>query len=90
MLTALILGGGVSLIASKSPDGLNNVALVEGFVTRVQTVFASPFTGYVTPGIPDSTFARASAGTLGTVVAFGALFLLGRRLYSSEKIGNDY
>lgn len=84
LLVALLLAGGVSYYASSSPDGLNKVAVDEGFDKgeRAHDLDGSPFGGYETSGVDDERISGGLAGVMGVVVTFlavGALVLVARR-----------
>ena len=72
LLVALVLAVGASRLASAEPDGLNRVALDEGFSAEEQphTLETGPFAGYGTSGIEDEGLATGVAGAVGVVATF--------------------
>ncbi|WP_298803471.1 energy-coupling factor ABC transporter permease [uncultured Pseudokineococcus sp.] len=84
LLACLVVAGGVSLLASGSPDGLEHVAGLVGFdgAASDSAVAAGPFADYAAAGVPGA-LAVTLAGLAGVVVtallAAGALGLVARR-----------
>jgi len=72
LLLALILAL-LSPLASSAPDGLERVALDEGFMGRALEPFFKIMPHYVFPGIADESLATVLAGVIGTLI----LFILG-------------
>lgn len=84
VLVTLVLAGGISLLASDAPDGLERVAQEQGFAgqEREPATADGPLAGYDARGVGDERVSGAVAGVAGTMVvlALGAgLFLLLRR-----------
>ena len=81
---ALALAFFVSPLASDEPDGLQKVAIDEGFADQEAThaLDDAPTAGYVVKGIDDDRLSTGVAGLLGVGATFalaGGLFLLVRR-----------
>lgn len=81
---ALALAFFVSPQASSEPDGLNRVAIDEGFATAEEdhALADGPTAGYAVEGIGNDRLATGLAGVLGVAVTFavgGGLVLLMRR-----------
>lgn len=75
----------LSPFASVEPDGLERVAIDQGFADREQpTAEKLPstrlFSGYALRGLPEPGIARAAAGAVGTLAVFGLALGLGRLL----------
>ena len=73
LLVALGLAFFVSRFASSSPDGLNKVAIDQGF-DDTQTNHATadgPFAGYGVKGVDDQGLSTGLAGIVGVAVTFG-------------------
>jgi hypothetical protein len=73
----------VSPFASSSPDGLEKVAVDEGFeeAASAEPVWAeAPIPDYVFPGIKSEGVATAVAGAIGTIVLLVLVLVIGRVL----------
>jgi cobalt/nickel transport protein len=84
LILALALAFFVSPQASGSPDGLNRVAIDEGFAdTETDHALSdTPTAGYGVEGVDDERLSTGLAGILGVTITFalaGGLFLLVRR-----------
>ena len=84
LLVALLLGGILSFYASSDPDGLNKVAIDQGFDTSEtdHLVGEGPLAGYATKGIADERLSGGLAVGIGVLVCFAigaGLTLLVRR-----------
>ena len=78
LLVALGLAFVVSRFASSSPDGLNKVAIDQGF-DDTETNHATadgPFAGYGVKGVDDQGLSTGLAGIVGVVITFGIGLLL--------------
>jgi hypothetical protein len=69
---AVGLATAVSPYASSSPDGLEKVAVEEGFAERATTHGGSPVPDYAFPGVDDPRLATGLAGFAGTLLVFAA------------------
>ena len=84
LLVCLVVAGGVSLLASGSPDGLEHVAAAVGFdgAASASAVSSGPLADYAVAGVPGP-LAVTVAGVAGVVVTAlagaGALRLVARR-----------
>lgn len=85
LVVAYLLAFVVSPEASSKPDGLNKVAIDQGF-NRSEKPHAleddSPTAGYAVEGIDNERLSTGLAGIIGVTVTFaiaGGLFLLVRR-----------
>lgn len=78
LLVALGLAFFVSPYASDSPDGLNKVAIDEGFSDREQEHAAAdgPFAGYGVKGVDNETLSTGLAGIVGVMVVLGIGLML--------------
>jgi cobalt/nickel transport system permease protein len=84
LLVSVGLAVFVAPFASPWPDGLESVAAKLGFEGQAgRSAFAAPFAEYEVPGVGSATLATALAGLVGTVLAFGAAYLLARLLVPS-------
>ena len=84
LLAALLIAGVVSYYASASPDGLERVAMDEGFIDTAEEHAAAegPLADYSAKGVDDERVAGGLAGVVGTLVvlvAAGGIFMLLRR-----------
>jgi hypothetical protein len=82
-LLSLFVGGILSLFASSSPDGLERVAQVAGFLEQGEGLSVAALPDYMMPGIHEERVAVSLAGILGTGVVFLTLLFLGKYLYAS-------
>lgn len=78
LIVVLGLAFFVSPLASSSPDGLNRVAIDEGFAgTEKDSVAADgPLAGYEVKGVDDGSASRGLAGVIGVAITFGVGMLL--------------
>lgn len=72
LLVALFLAGGLSYYASSSPDGLNRVAIDEGFDKgeKDHALDDSPLSGYSLRGVDNERLSGGLAGILGVGLTF--------------------
>jgi len=77
LAAALVIGGLVSWFASTRPDGLERVAVDQGFDTREEESSVSVFPDYTVPGF-GGFCSRALAGLIGVVATFGVVIIAGR------------
>lgn len=72
LLVTIALGGGVSYYASPNPDGLERVAIDQGFDTRGTSPDQqeSPLAGYGVTGIDHVRLSTAAAGVAGVAGCF--------------------
>ena len=70
IVVALLLAGVVSFYASGDPDGLNRVALDEGFsgTEKQHAAGDGPFSGYATSWIDSERLSGGFAGVVGVLV----------------------
>ncbi len=75
LLVALLVAGGLSYYASSAPDGLNRVAIDEGFDKgeKDHALDDSPLSGYSLRGVDNDRLSGGLAGILGV----GLTFVLG-------------
>jgi len=89
LLTALAVAALLSPFAASSPDGLERVAQDQGFLDKGdRQALDSPITDYLFPGIQNEKAATAAAGVLGTMLTFGAVYILGR-VITSRKVESE-
>jgi hypothetical protein len=71
LVAALLIAGGLSLIASDEPDGLERVSIDEGFADQAQEhdLAESPLADYQVTG--RGRWGTALAGVIGVVVTLG-------------------
>lgn len=85
LAVTLVLAGFVSYYASNSPDGLNRVALDNGFSNTQQEHASadSPLAGYSSAGVDNQRVSGGLAGVAGVLVvlvlAGGLTFVVRRR-----------
>jgi cobalt/nickel transport protein len=86
VLVALVLAGVVSFYASSSPDGLNKVAIDQGFsgTEKVHGVAGGPLAGYEAKGISDD---RISGGVAGVAGSLTVLILTGGLAFAVRRRG---
>ena len=83
-VSALFVGGIVSIFSSSAPDGLEATALMHGLSVKDSTSFAGILQGYSFPGINNSLFATSITGIIGACVVFVILAFIGKTLYRFE------
>ena len=78
LLVALGLAFFVSRFASSSPDGLNKVAIDQGFddTQADRPTVDGPFAGYGVKGVDDQGMSTGLAGIVGVAITFGICLLL--------------
>jgi hypothetical protein len=84
LLVALVLAFFVSPQASSKPDGLNKVAIDNGFAAqeKAHALDDLPTAGYAVKGIDNDRLSTGTAGVIGVMVVFAAgstLFAVARR-----------
>jgi cobalt/nickel transport system permease protein len=89
LAVALALAFFISPFASSQPDGLNKVAIDQGFdqSQRSSAVENSPTAGYAVKGLGDGPLSTGVAGLLGVTVTFSlglGLFVLVRRARGND------
>jgi PDGLE domain-containing protein len=92
LVLAAALAFFVSPHASGEPDGLNRVAIDEGFADEEtnHALADTPTAGYAVDGVDDDGLSTGLAGLIGVAVTFavaGALFLVVRRTGGSSRAG---
>ena len=75
LAVSIILALFISPMASKSPDGLERVARDSGFDSHAREG-RGPFSQYTLPGVTLAKASTALSGLMGTLLAFGTVFLL--------------
>jgi hypothetical protein len=70
--------------ASGDPDGLDSVAIEQGFHSTAQQPGFEILPGYTIPGV-DGTVSTIVAGLVGVAIVCGLVFLLGRLLARRRK-----
>ena len=78
LLLTISLALFVSPFASNKPDGLNKVAIDQGFedTARDHPLNQSPVAGYGVDVVDDARVSRGLSGLIGTLATFGAGLLL--------------
>jgi hypothetical protein len=84
LVVAALLAVGLSRWASTEPDGLNRVAIDEGFADEEtdHALADAPTAGYAVDGVEDEGLGTGLAGLIGVAVTFavaGGLLLVVRR-----------
>ncbi|RKO67590.1 PDGLE domain-containing protein [Desulfofundulus salinus] len=80
LLVALAIAAFLSPFASPSPDGLERVAEDKGFLHLAEgkELIHALMPDYVFPGIASEGLATSLAGLVGTLLVFGAMYLVSR------------
>jgi len=81
---SVFVGSFLSLFASSSPDGLEKIAEVQGFLGQGEQLFVAVIPDYMMPGVYNEQLATSLAGIVGTSVVFIALLFTGKYLYAFE------
>jgi hypothetical protein len=95
LLVALVLAGGVSYYASGDPDGLNKVAIDEGFDKgeKAHDLEEGPFAGYESSWIDNGRLSGGVAGVVGVGVTFllvgGLALVVARRNRGTDAHAED-
>jgi cobalt/nickel transport system permease protein len=73
LIVALGLAFFVSPFASGSPDGLNKVAIDQGFDATQgdHALDDSPLAGYAVEGVHDQSLSKGLSGIIGVAITFG-------------------
>lgn len=78
LFLALLLGFFCSPFASRSPDGLERVAIDHGFIHKGEAVlFNAPFADYRLASMEDERASTAVSGFVGALVVFAAMGAVG-------------
>ena len=75
-----------ALVASGDPDGLERVAIDQGFSQAAEDAPFSVIPDYAMPGI-DGSASTILAGLIGITVVFGLVWLVGRALARRSREG---
>lgn len=89
LAVAAFLAVAIAPFASSSPDGLEKVAIDEGFIATAQDhdLAAGPLAGYAVDGVDNERVTVSLAGLVGLVVTFAitaGLVALARRRQRSD------
>lgn len=78
LVVALGLAFFLSPLASSAPDGLNRVAIDQGFAQtqKEHPLGDAPLAGYGVKGVEDERLSTGLSGVIGVVVTFGAGMIL--------------
>ncbi len=90
LLLALAVGGGLSLLASEAPDGLEHT-LTEMGADEHRSMIDSPMPDYEIPVIQNKWARKAIAGASGTLAVLGLTILVGwslRRAHARSSMGD--
>jgi hypothetical protein len=84
LIAALLLATLITHVSSPWPDGLERVAVDQGFEKKAENpIFPSPIPDYLFPGLTNKEGATSLSGALGTLAMFcvgcGVAILLKRR-----------
>jgi hypothetical protein len=95
LVVALMLAFFVSPEASSKPDGLNTVAIDEGFAGQEEPhgLEESPVAGYGVEGVDDDRLSTGLAGVIGVTVTFavtGGVFLVLRQAQRRRRTANPH
>jgi uncharacterized protein YneF (UPF0154 family) len=95
LVVALMLAFFVSPEASSKPDGLNRVAIDEGFAGQEEPhgLEDSPVAGYGVEGVDDDRLSTGLAGVIGVTVTFavaGGVFLVMRQAQRRRRTDNPH
>jgi cobalt/nickel transport system permease protein len=85
LVIALGLAMFIAPFASSWPDGLEKVAAQLGFEEHAKTLMKSLIPDYQMPGISSEGLATAVGGLAGTVIMFGAAWVVGGLLVRRER-----
>jgi hypothetical protein len=91
LAVALVLGFGVSRLASSEPDGLERVAADRGLDTAEQPhpLADGPFADYSTRGMEDPGLATGVAGVVGVLATFAVAGALVRAATAHRRARGD-
>lgn len=81
---AVLVAGLAAMFASGDPDGLDSVAIQQGFEDAAKDPGLQVLPGYTIPGL-DGTASTIVAGLLGIVVVVVLVLVLGRLLARRRK-----
>ena len=84
LAVAAIVAALAAAFASADPDGLDSVAIQQGFEDARQEPGFSIIPGYVVPGL-DGTAATIIAGLVGIAIVFAVMVVVGRLLARRRK-----
>ena len=76
----------ISPLASSAPDGLERVAEDKGFMGAALEPPFAIIADYVFPGVNNEAMATILAGWIGTIVLFGAVYILARLIQSKRGV----
>ena len=76
LFISLFIGGGLSIFASSSPDGLEKVAEDKNFLESAVSHWPGLIPDYAMPGVNQEWLATALAGLGGTLIVFGIFIII--------------
>ena len=88
LVIAGIVAALAAALASGDPDGLDSVAIQQGFEGAAKESGFSVIPGYVLPGL-DGTVATIVAGLVGIAIVFALVLVVGRLLARRRKGSAD-
>ncbi len=86
-ILSLIIAGGLSLLASNNPDGLEASAQLAG-LHWPESNFTSLMTDYQILGINNQYLSASLAGLIGTIIIYLLILLIGKLTYKKPKQKN--
>lgn len=93
LLVALLVAGVLSGFASGDPDGLERVAIDQGFEETAQdhALAGFPLADYAVQGVEDERLSTGLAGVVGVAItlAVSAALFYGIRLYGRARRGRE-
>ena len=78
-IVSLLIGGGLSLLASSHPDGYEKAGEETGFIEKATSYFTSPLPDYALPG-NESNFSNSIVGIFGVILTFLVFLVIGKLL----------
>lgn len=86
LTVSVLVGGGLSIFASASPDGLERVAEDQGFISAGFSLISGFIPDYTFPGVNSEPLAVALAGIFGTLITFCLIILSGKMITKFLKV----
>lgn len=77
LIGSVLIAGGLSVFASKHPDGFEKAGEETGFITKSTSFFKAPLAEYVLPGI-DSWISGSLGGIIGVLITFVTFLVVGK------------
>jgi len=78
-VAAVLLAAGGVVVASKAPDGIQQLAIQTGIASRARSLISTPLKNYQVPALGSGWPAQAGGGLVGLALVAGVCVVVGRK-----------